>query len=183
MRILTRPRPAASPLGTRAGGYHGTMTEKAFTRATDVMDGAHPTRSVLRLLLRRPGRMTVAILAFALERDPAVVPAGRDGRDHRHRGRPRRGVGRARLAGRRRRAAAAELSEPHPLHAQLHDRGARHRRRPPQRPRGAPAEPLDRLPHAGQRIPRAEQGRPRRRERRAHAAAGDPPAALRPSWC
>ena len=46
------------------------MTEKAFTRATDVVDGAHPTRSVLRLLLRRPGRMTVAILAFALKEIP-----------------------------------------------------------------------------------------------------------------
>ncbi|HVL62630.1 MAG TPA: ABC transporter ATP-binding protein, partial [Microbacterium sp.] len=46
------------------------MTEKAFTRATDVVDGAHPTRSVLRLLLRRPGRMIVAILAFALKEIP-----------------------------------------------------------------------------------------------------------------
>ena len=46
------------------------MAEKAFTRATDVIDGAHPTRSVLRLLLRRPGRMTVAVLAFALKEIP-----------------------------------------------------------------------------------------------------------------
>jgi ATP-binding cassette subfamily B protein len=46
------------------------MPEKAFTRATDVIDGEHPTRSVLRLLLRRPGRMTVAILAFALKEIP-----------------------------------------------------------------------------------------------------------------
>lgn len=46
------------------------MPEKAFTRTTDVIDGAHPTRSVLRLLLRRPGRMTVAILAFALKEIP-----------------------------------------------------------------------------------------------------------------
>ncbi|WP_243076455.1 ABC transporter ATP-binding protein [Microbacterium sp. SS28] len=46
------------------------MAQKAFTSATDVVDGAHPTRSVLRLLLRRPGRMTVAILAFALKEIP-----------------------------------------------------------------------------------------------------------------
>ncbi|HEX5856561.1 MAG TPA: ABC transporter ATP-binding protein [Microbacterium sp.] len=46
------------------------MTEKAFTGTTDVVDGAHPARSVLRLLARRPGRMTVAILAFAMKEIP-----------------------------------------------------------------------------------------------------------------
>ena len=46
------------------------MTEKAFTRTPDVVDGAHPARSVLRLLARRPGRMTVAILAFAMKEIP-----------------------------------------------------------------------------------------------------------------
>ena len=43
------------------------MAQKALTRATDVIEGAHPTRSVLLLLLRRPGRMTVAVCAFALK--------------------------------------------------------------------------------------------------------------------
>ncbi|MEU1972650.1 ABC transporter ATP-binding protein [Microbacterium sp. NPDC019599] len=46
------------------------MTEKAFTRTTEAIDGAHPTRSVLRLLLRRPGRMTLAVFAFALKEIP-----------------------------------------------------------------------------------------------------------------
>ncbi|MGC5172834.1 ABC transporter ATP-binding protein [Microbacterium sp. DT81.1] len=46
------------------------MSEKAFTRTADVVDGAHPARSVLRLLARRPGRMTVAIFAFAMKEIP-----------------------------------------------------------------------------------------------------------------
>ncbi|MFH8251983.1 ABC transporter ATP-binding protein [Microbacterium sp. B2969] len=46
------------------------MTEKALTRSARLIDGAHPTRSVLRLLLRRPGRMSLAILAFALKEIP-----------------------------------------------------------------------------------------------------------------
>ena len=46
------------------------MAEKALTRTRDVVDGAHPARSVLRLLARRPGRMTVAILAFAMKEIP-----------------------------------------------------------------------------------------------------------------
>jgi len=46
------------------------MAEKAFTGATDVIDGAHPARSVLRLLGRRPGRMTLAVFAFALKEIP-----------------------------------------------------------------------------------------------------------------
>ena len=46
------------------------MVEKALTEASRIVDGAHPTRSVLRLLLRRPGRMTLAILAFSLKEIP-----------------------------------------------------------------------------------------------------------------
>ena len=46
------------------------MAEKAFTRVVDVIDGTRPTRSVLRLLLRRPGRMSVAVLAFAVKEIP-----------------------------------------------------------------------------------------------------------------
>ena len=46
------------------------MAEKAFTGATDAIDGAHPARSVLRLLGRRPGRMTLAVFAFALKEIP-----------------------------------------------------------------------------------------------------------------
>ena len=163
------PRAASACLGyssgipgpsKRSARYHGIMAQKALTRATDVIDGAHPTRSVLRLLLRRPGRMTVAVLRVRAQGDPAVVPAGGDGSDHRHRRRRRRGVGRARLARDRRGASGAELSQPHPLHAQLHDSRARHRRRPPQRPRRSPPEPVDRVPHPRQRLAGAEQGRP-----------------------
>ena len=46
------------------------MTEKALTRTTEVIDGAHPARSVLRLLARRPGRMALAVFAFALKEVP-----------------------------------------------------------------------------------------------------------------
>ncbi len=35
-----------------------------------LIDGAHPARSVLRLLARRPGRMSLALLAFALKEIP-----------------------------------------------------------------------------------------------------------------
>jgi ATP-binding cassette, subfamily B, bacterial len=38
--------------------------------AADLIDGARPTRSVLRLLARRPGRLTVALVAFALKEIP-----------------------------------------------------------------------------------------------------------------
>ncbi|MFC0197426.1 ABC transporter ATP-binding protein [Microbacterium arthrosphaerae] len=49
------------------------MTQKAFTGAIRVIGIAQhpkPARSVLRLLARRPGRMTVAILAFACKEIP-----------------------------------------------------------------------------------------------------------------
>jgi ATP-binding cassette subfamily B protein len=48
----------------------GVVAQKALSRTADVIDGAHPTRSVLRLLARRPGRMALAILAFALKEIP-----------------------------------------------------------------------------------------------------------------
>lgn len=34
------------------------------------ISGAHPVRSLLRLLRRRPGRLTIAVLAFALKEIP-----------------------------------------------------------------------------------------------------------------
>ncbi|GAA4768486.1 ABC transporter ATP-binding protein [Microbacterium gilvum] len=46
------------------------MPEKTLTRRPVRIDGAHPTRSVVRLLARRPGRMAVAIGAFALKEIP-----------------------------------------------------------------------------------------------------------------
>lgn len=46
------------------------MAQKALSRTADVIDGAHPARSVLRLLARRPARMSLAILAFALKEIP-----------------------------------------------------------------------------------------------------------------
>ena len=50
--------------------YHGFMAEKALTDPTTLVDGAHPTRSVLRLLARRPGRLSLALGAFALKEIP-----------------------------------------------------------------------------------------------------------------
>ncbi|GAA1855010.1 ABC transporter ATP-binding protein [Myceligenerans crystallogenes] len=45
------------------------MAQKALT--TDVrIDSAHPTRSILRLLARRPGRMSLAIAAFTAKEVP-----------------------------------------------------------------------------------------------------------------
>ena len=72
------------------------------------------------------------------------------------------------------RRARPELSDARAVDEALHGRGAPQRRRPAQRARRAPADPLDRVPHAGVGVDRAEQGRPRRREHRADAAAGDP---------
>ncbi len=58
------------------------MDQKALTGSTALtgavqvqrgvvpVDGAHPTRSVLRLLARRPGRMSLALLAFSLKEIP-----------------------------------------------------------------------------------------------------------------
>lgn len=39
-------------------------------QAADLIDGAHPTRSVFRLLGRRPGRLTAALVAFSLKEIP-----------------------------------------------------------------------------------------------------------------
>ncbi|QKJ20578.1 ABC transporter ATP-binding protein [Microbacterium hominis] len=46
------------------------MTQKAFTGTIRIVQNPRPARSVLRLLARRPGRMTVAILAFACKEIP-----------------------------------------------------------------------------------------------------------------
>lgn len=48
------------------------MTEKTLPRRLRSVriDGAHPTRSVIRLLGRRPGRMAVAVAAFTLKEIP-----------------------------------------------------------------------------------------------------------------
>lgn len=46
------------------------MPKKALSQPISVIDGAHPILSVLRLLLRRPKRMAVAVLAFALKEVP-----------------------------------------------------------------------------------------------------------------
>lgn len=46
------------------------MPMKALSRTAVVINGAQPVRSVIRLLLRRPGRMAVAVLAFALKEIP-----------------------------------------------------------------------------------------------------------------
>ncbi|GAB2706495.1 ATP-binding cassette subfamily B protein [Microbacterium marinum] len=46
------------------------MVRKTLSRISELIDGAHPTRSVLRVLARRPGRLAVAILAFAFKEIP-----------------------------------------------------------------------------------------------------------------
>lgn len=46
------------------------MSRLALSRSVDLIDGAHPARTVLRLLARRPGRITLAILAFAMKEIP-----------------------------------------------------------------------------------------------------------------
>ena len=147
----------------RSGGAHRWSSPGAL--------GAAPARPAARAHGSRP-------LRFRDERDSALVPSRDHRGDHRHRRDPGRGQRCAVVAGARGSAARAELPEPHPLHPQLHDRRARHRRRPAQRPRRSPAEPVDRLSHAGELLHRADQGRARCRERRAHAAAGHPPAAV-----
>ncbi|MFJ6677733.1 ABC transporter ATP-binding protein [Microbacterium sp. NPDC091382] len=46
------------------------MTRKTLSHLDGLIDGDRPARSVLRLLARRPGRMTVAVLAFAAKEIP-----------------------------------------------------------------------------------------------------------------
>ncbi|MFI8632732.1 ABC transporter ATP-binding protein [Microbacterium sp. NPDC077663] len=46
------------------------MSRKTLSDLTGLVDGARPARSVLRLLARRPGRMIVAVLAFAAKEIP-----------------------------------------------------------------------------------------------------------------
>ncbi|MGR6918105.1 ABC transporter ATP-binding protein [[Actinomadura] parvosata] len=43
---------------------------KPPSHGVDLIDGAHPARSVVRLLARRPGRMSLALLAFAFKEIP-----------------------------------------------------------------------------------------------------------------
>lgn len=72
---ILRPRDARDGPGGgfRRGSprtYDGTMTRKTLSSLDGLIDGDRPARSVLRLLARRPGRMTVAILAFAAKEIP-----------------------------------------------------------------------------------------------------------------
>lgn len=46
------------------------MAQKALSRASGLIDGQHPTRSVLRLLARRPWRLAFAVTAFAVKEIP-----------------------------------------------------------------------------------------------------------------
>ena len=46
------------------------MPQKALSRPAALIDGHHPTRSVLRLVARRPWRLTFAITAFAVKEIP-----------------------------------------------------------------------------------------------------------------
>ncbi|WP_433585805.1 ABC transporter ATP-binding protein [Microbacterium hydrocarbonoxydans] len=56
------------------------MPQKALSAPAALVDGQHPTRSVLRLLARRPWRLTFAIAAFSVKEIPLwflpVVTAG-----------------------------------------------------------------------------------------------------------
>ncbi|WP_312173454.1 ABC transporter ATP-binding protein [Microbacterium sp.] len=46
------------------------MAQKALSHPTALIDGRHPARSVLRLVARRPWRLTIAITAFAVKEIP-----------------------------------------------------------------------------------------------------------------
>ncbi|MTE24274.1 ABC transporter ATP-binding protein [Microbacterium sp. ZXX196] len=46
------------------------MPQQALSHTSTRVDGRRPTRTILRLLARRPGRMTLAILAFTLKEIP-----------------------------------------------------------------------------------------------------------------
>ena len=46
------------------------MVQKALSHPAALIDGNHPTRSVLRLVARRPWRLTFAITAFAIKEIP-----------------------------------------------------------------------------------------------------------------
>nr|WP_201468850.1 ABC transporter ATP-binding protein [Microbacterium hydrocarbonoxydans] len=46
------------------------MAQKALSHPAALIDGQHPTRSVLRLVARRPWRLTFAITAFAVKEIP-----------------------------------------------------------------------------------------------------------------
>jgi ATP-binding cassette subfamily B protein len=46
------------------------MVQKALSHPAALIDGEHPTRSVLRLVARRPWRLTFAITAFAIKEIP-----------------------------------------------------------------------------------------------------------------
>lgn len=46
------------------------MAKKALSRPAALIEGAHPTRSVLRLVARRPWRLTAAVAAFAMKETP-----------------------------------------------------------------------------------------------------------------
>lgn len=56
--------------GAPLDAYHRDMAQKAVARHSGMLEGAHPARSVLRLLARRPWRMLAAFAAFALKEVP-----------------------------------------------------------------------------------------------------------------
>lgn len=56
--------------GAPLDAYHRDMAQKAVARHSGMLEGAHPARSVLRLLARRPWRMFAAFAAFALKEVP-----------------------------------------------------------------------------------------------------------------
>src|SRR5690606_29780273 len=46
------------------------MPQKALSSPVALIDGQHPVRSTLRLVARRPWRLTAAVLAFAVKETP-----------------------------------------------------------------------------------------------------------------
>jgi ATP-binding cassette subfamily B protein len=46
------------------------MMQKAFTQTIRIVQNPRPASSVMRLLARRPGRLTIALLAFAFKEIP-----------------------------------------------------------------------------------------------------------------
>jgi len=56
------------------------MSEKALSSTAGIVDGDHPVRTVLRMVGRRPWRLALAVLAFAMKETPVwflpVITAG-----------------------------------------------------------------------------------------------------------
>ncbi|TMR24860.1 ABC transporter ATP-binding protein [Nonomuraea zeae] len=67
LHVPPPPRRIPQPI---AAARKDTPAVKSPSHVSVLIDGAHPVRSVVRLLARRPGRMATALVAFALKEIP-----------------------------------------------------------------------------------------------------------------